>query len=54
VSTQQQSVLPSAEMQQKASGAQQSLQGPWNDDSLADFGVSVWASTAIAKCRDRN
>ena len=33
-------------MQQKASGAQQSLQGPWNDDSLADFGV---AATAIIK-----
>ena len=38
-------------MQQKASGAQQSLQGPWNDDSLADFGV---AATAIIKSVVRN
>ena len=34
-------MLPSAEMQQPASGAQQSLQGPENEDNLADFGAAA-------------
>jgi hypothetical protein len=46
VGTQQHSVPPFAEMQQHASGAQQSLQGPWNEEILAGLGAATASGIA--------